>query len=260
MQTPLTVLELFWFSSHPAALTKLVYFTDECSALTKKLGEKGRGAMWLVSHFGNWELAGLKFENYTEFPLAVVVRPLNNRRLDKLLHAGRAKFGTRVIPAKGAVKGIMKALKDGCFVATLIDQNTRARDGGVFVDFFGLPAPISRAPAMFARKVGAPVAIGGALRVGKRYEMFVRELPKSVEEYSSDEELLQDIAKVTEKLIREYPEQYLWFYEKWRYIPEWLSDGREKKYPYYASTVTPRFYSDRAPKGSSFEKTPETRL
>jgi len=248
IQTPLTVLELFWFSTHLKTLDKLVDFPEEYVELTKKMRENGRGAMWLVSHFGNWELAGLKFEHDADCQLAVVVRPMNNPLLDKLLNSERSSQGTRIIPAKGAVKGIMKALKDGCFIATLIDQNTRARDGGVFVDFFGLPAPISRAPAMFARKVGAAVAVGGALRTGKRYTLFVRELPKPTEEYSSDEELLEAMMRVTEELIREHPEQYTWLYEKWRYIPEWLEDGREKKYPYYASVVTPRFYSEKAPK------------
>jgi KDO2-lipid IV(A) lauroyltransferase len=246
--TPLTVLELFWFSTHPKALDTLIDFPDEYVELTNRMGGTGRGAMWMVSHFGNWELAGLKFEQQSDFPLAVVVRPLNNTRLNKLLSSGRSSQGTRVISAKGAVRGIMKALKDGFFVATLIDQNTRARDGGVFVDFFGLPAPISRAPAMFARKVGASVAVGGALRTGKRYMLFVRELPKPVAEYSSDEELLRAMMAIYEDLIREHPEQYLWFYEKWRHIPEWLEEKRKAKYPYYSSVVTPRFYSEKAPK------------
>ncbi len=247
-QTPLTVLELFWFSMHPKALDSLVDFPEKCLELTRRMGSGGKGAMWLVSHFGNWEVAGLKFERYSEFPLAVVVRPMNNPRLDKLLSSGRSAFGTRVIPAKGAVKGIMKALKEGRFVATLIDQNTRARYGGVFIDFFGLPAPISRAPAMFARKVGAPVAVGGTLRVGSRYTMFVRELPKPTSEYDSDEELLRDMTRISEELIRERPEQYLWFYKKWQHIPEWIDDERKAKYPFYSSVVTPRFYSEKAPK------------
>ena len=246
--TPLTVLELFWFSMHPKALDSLVDFPNACLELTRKMGSGVKGAMWLVSHFGNWEVAGLKFERYSEFPLAVVVRPMNNPYLDKLLSSGRSSQGTRVIPAKGAVKGIMKALREGRFVATLIDQNTRARKGGVFVDFFGLPTPISRAPAMFARKVGAPVAIGGAFRAEGKYILFVRELPKPTSEYGSDEELLADITRISEELIREHPEQYLWFYEKWRHIPEWIDDERKAKYPFYASVVTPRFYSDSAPK------------
>jgi len=143
---------------------------------------------------------------------------------------------------------MIKALKEGYFIATLVDQNTRVRDGGVFVDFFGLPATTSRAPAMFARKLNVPIAVGGLIRQGRRYRVFTVELPKATGDYADDQELVQDIIRITEELIRQYPDQYRWMYERWRYIPEDIDPEREKRYPPYAEKVTPRFFSYQAPK------------
>lgn len=244
----LTVLEFFWFTGRPEMIEKYVDFTEHTWDVTNKYKQEGHGGIWATPHLGNWELAGLKFKRDAGIPFAVVVRNFNNSLLDRLFNSGRMSEGSRIIPAKGAVKGMLKALKEGFFVATLIDQNTRARDGGIFVDFFGLPVSTSRAPAMFARRQNIPVAVGGCIRKGRRYETFVVELPKLAGEYKDDRELIQDIMKITEDLIREYPDQYLWLYERWLYIPEDIEENRKKLYPYYSRTVTPRFYSNLAAK------------
>ncbi len=244
----LALLEFFWFIDRPEMLDKYVDFPKNERDITEKNKKTGHGLIWATPHIGNWELAGLKFKHDANIPFAVVVRPLNNFFLNRIIHSGRVSEGSRVIPDKGAVKGMIKALKDGCFIATLVDQNTRAREGGVFVNFFGLPVPTSRAPALFGRKLNTPIAVGGCIRKGRRYEMFAEELPKLPAEYGSDEELIQDIMKITERIIRQYPDQYLWFYKRWLYIPEDATDEQKKRYPFYSVNVTPRFFSRRAPK------------
>ena len=166
--------------------------------------------------------------------------------------ANRSSEGSIVIPAKGAVKGMMKALSDGNIVVTLIDQNTRARDGGVWTNFFGMPVPASRAPAMFARKRKCEIAIGGCVRVGRKYKTFTEELPKSINEYDSDVELMQHLMDAHERIIRKYPEQYLWMYKRFQHIPETANTDTIKKYPFYSEMVKPRFYSTKTPKEQNF--------
>jgi len=244
----LALLEFFWFIDRPAKIENYVDFTEKERNLTEKYRKAGHGLIWATPHIGNWELAGLKFRHDSNIPFAVVVRPLNNIFLNSLIHSGRTSEGSRVIPDKGAVRGMIKALKEGYFIATLVDQNSRARDGGIFVNFFGLPVPTSRAPAMFARKLNTPVAVGGCIRKGRRCSTFVVELPKATGDYKSDEELVQDIMTINENLIRQYPDQYLWLYKRWLYIPETASDEQRKRYPFYSVKTTPRFYSELAPK------------
>lgn len=244
----LSILEFFWFINRHHKLNNLLYMDPKIQPMIDKCVKNKTGLIWVTPHLGNWEVARIAVSNSQDIPMAVVARKLNNPYLNKLINYGRMADGSRVIPAKGAVKGMIKALKDGCMVATLVDQNTRARDGGIFVNFFGLPVTTSRAPALFGRKFKAILAVGGAIRKGYKYETFVEELPKKPKDYQSDEELIQDIISKTEDFICQYPDQYLWMYERWRYIPEDLDEEKKKRYPYYASEVTPRFYLDRGPK------------
>ncbi len=247
--TVLTVLEFFWFAGRHERLIKILDMDPEIQKIVTLCNESGRGIIWVTPHLGNWEVARIAQTTLQQIKMAVVARRMNNPYLDNIINGSRTVTGTRVIEAKGAVKGMIQALKDGMIVATLIDQNTRARDGGVFVDFFGLPASTSRAPAMFGRKFNAFLAVGGAVRTKKGYKTFVKPLPKDVSEYQTDEEILKDLMTITEDIIRQYPEQYLWMYERWKYIPEKINNNNKKtSFPYYAIQVTPRFYSDNAPK------------
>lgn len=251
--TILMIMEFVWFSDRHERLDPLLTMDPKIQKNIDKCLKDKRGVIWVTPHLGNWEVARIAQTNTQEIPMAVVARTLNNPFLNKLINSGRSNAdGTRVITAKGAVKGMINALKDGYLIATLIDQNTRARDGGIFVDFFGLPVCTSRAPALFGRKFNSFLAVGGAVRKGDEYETFLSELPKDTNEYDSDEELVQALMNLTEELVRKYPEQYLWMYERWRYIPQDLDDEEKiKRYPYYATLATPRFYDDRAPKEKS---------
>jgi len=243
----LFTLEFFWFTNRHDKLDKLMYMSDEQKKLMAECKENKTGLIWVVPHLGNWELARIGISN-AGFSMAVVARTMNNPYLNNLINSSRKADGSGVIPAKGAIKGMIKALKNGNIIATLIDQNTRARDGGIFIDFFGLPASASRAPAMFGRKFNSVLVISGATRKGTSYEMIFETLDRPASEYSSDEELIQDLTKLIEDLIRKHPDQYLWMYERWKHIPENLDEDKKRRYPYYAKEVTPRFYSEQAPK------------
>ena len=66
-----------------------------------------------------------------------------------LLGVNREKaHGLRIIFSRGAAREAIHQMKQGRLLGTLIDQNTRVRDGGEFLDFFGLPVPSSVSPAV----------------------------------------------------------------------------------------------------------------
>ena len=43
--------------------------------------------------------------------------------------------------------------------------------------------------------------------------------------------------------IRQFPEQYLWYYQRFNIIPPNCPDELKKRYPYYAKPANARFYS-----------------
>lgn len=241
------LLELIWFSGEAKRQKKYLPISPKTNELAKEKTRNGKGLILVAPHIGNWELAGLTGTANFGLPFAAVAKKLDNPYLDKLIIQKRSAEGTRIIPSKGAVRGMLKALAKGCVVGTLIDQNLPVRDGGVWVDFFGLPVSSSRTPAMLARKLGYEIVLSGCIRIGRKYTIITEELPKSISAYESDQELIQDLMIATENIVYKYPEQYLWLYKRYLHIPETVDEMTLNNFPFYGKKVTPHFYEKRVP-------------
>jgi KDO2-lipid IV(A) lauroyltransferase len=177
---------------------------------------RGKGVLFATAHLGNWELSA-HAHGLLSAPMHVVVRPLDNPLIDRLVARRRTLSGNRVIPKNDFARGIMKALAANEAVGILIDQNA-ARDEGVFVDFFGVPACASAGIARIAAHTGAAVIPGFALwnERGKRY--VLRFYPP----VQITGELREDTARIQrhlEEVIRQYPGQWLWIHRRWKTRP-----------------------------------------
>lgn len=239
----LVFLDFSWFCGSPSKILKYVphpVIHDKCVEENLK---NGKGLIICTGHLGNWDLEGLAYTtHFPQVPFAVIARTYPNPFLAGILSGARRSLNNVVISSKGAVKEMIRLLKGGYFFATLTDQNTRVRNGGVFVNFFGLPVPTSRTPAMFAMKLNVPLVVTFCIRHGTRYEMIFEDLPKPLAEYKDDQELMQTLMDMTEKYVRLYPEQYLWFYKRFQNIPRDAAPDIVKKYPYYSAPAPEKFY------------------
>ncbi|MGC4072574.1 MAG: lysophospholipid acyltransferase family protein [Nibricoccus sp.] len=72
---------------------------------------RGKGILIATGHFGNWEFSAHAHALLTE-PMHVVVRPLDNPRIDALVERYRGSSGNQVITKKDAARGILRALKE----------------------------------------------------------------------------------------------------------------------------------------------------
>jgi Kdo2-lipid IVA lauroyltransferase/acyltransferase len=176
----------------------------------------GRGVLFATAHLGNWELSAHAHALLTG-PMHVVVRPLDNPRIDSLVERRRAIAGNRVILKKDAARAILKALAANEAVGILIDQNT-APEEGVFIDFFGRPACANVGIVKLAARSGAAVIPGFALWIEKERGYALRFYPPvpMTGDAARDTQALQ--AKL-EEVIREYPDQWLWIHNRWKTQP-----------------------------------------
>jgi KDO2-lipid IV(A) lauroyltransferase len=177
---------------------------------------RNRGVLVATAHLGNWELSAFS-HSWMTAPMHIVVRPLDNPRLDAFVERYRALSGNHIIEKKDAARGILKALKSGDAVGILIDQNTTL-DQGVFIDFFGRKACAGTAFAKLAHHSEAAVVPGFALWSDdeQRYILrFYPEIPMSGDVAADT----QRIHAQLESVIREYPDQWLWIHRRWKTRP-----------------------------------------
>ena len=177
---------------------------------------QGRGVLFATGHLGNWELSAYAHALLSE-PMSVVVRPLDNPFVDRLVEHRRALSGNRPIYKKDFARGILKALAANEAVGILIDQNA-SDDGGVFVDFFGLRASAGTRFANIAARTGATVIPGFALWMEEESRYVLRFYPPMpiTGDAAHDTQALQSRM---EKTIRAYPDQWLWIHQRWKTRP-----------------------------------------
>lgn len=177
---------------------------------------RGKGVLFATAHMGAWELSAFAHALLTE-PMHVVVRPIDNAFIDRLVSRLRAASGNTLIPKKEAARAILRALHRNEAVGVLIDQNVLPEEG-VFVDFFGIAACAGTAFVRIAGKTGAAIIPGFALWSEQERRYVLRFYPplELTGDIQADTQILHSRL---ETVIREYPEQWLWIHRRWKTRP-----------------------------------------
>jgi KDO2-lipid IV(A) lauroyltransferase len=182
---------------------------------------KGKGVLSIVAHFGNWEILPVGIPIFIK-PINIVYRPLDNPIIDNMVEYVRTMRGNQLIPKGGSGKRIMELLKENQTVGLLSDQNVDLQEG-VFVDFFGRPACTGKGLAVMAMRSGAPViALFPARQKTGKYKAIVKPAIEAVSTGDYEADIVtntQRFTKVIEETVREYPEQWFWFHQRWKTKP-----------------------------------------
>jgi KDO2-lipid IV(A) lauroyltransferase len=178
----------------------------------------GKGAIAVTGHIGCWELLAACFAN-KGYPVSVIYRDMRDKRLESLLVGMRRCNGVSSIPRGASAVSAYKVLKRGEILAMLIDQDIDV--DGLFVPFFGVPAHTPRGAAAFALRSGAAV-VPLAIHMQPDGNHRITVLP-ALEKPSADlpegeriDELTRSCSQAVESLIRIYPQQWVWFHDRWR--------------------------------------------
>jgi KDO2-lipid IV(A) lauroyltransferase len=178
--------------------------------------QAGRGILVATAHLGNWELSAFAHALMTE-PMNVMVRPLDNPLLDRLIESRRTLSGNHVIFKRDAARLVIKTLKNNEAVGILIDQNTSASEG-VFINFFGRLACAGSGFVKLAHHSGAAVIPGFALWDESARRYVLRFYP-AIELSGNVQRDTQKIHSVVEGVIREHPDQWMWIHRRWKTRP-----------------------------------------
>ncbi len=183
----------------------------------------GRGVLFLTAHIGAWELLPVGHALLGE-PLSFLVRPLDNRFLERWLQSVRTRCGNEVIDKNMSLRKVLRRLKEGRAVGMLLDQNVQDKDG-LYAPFFGREACTSSAMAAIALKSGAPV-VAGFLYPGRRPGHHRIRFHPPIRLKGSgdrDRDLLEATTRfnqVIEATIRELPGYWLWGHRRFKNQPD----------------------------------------
>ncbi len=223
----LLLLDLFWFNAFTVRrLNRFARYDDSAKILLAPAPH-----ILLTAHYGNWEIIGLN-SGHVGRAMTSIAMPLKNSFIDRELHRLRTKTGSAIAEREGGITQIVRALRNGQNTTLLVDQNTIPEAGGVFVPFFGLPAPVTRAAgALWARTKAEIVIAWCTPDENGVYTIYARPLfPEGAPSLKSDQITARSVQAI-ESIIREHPEYWMWSYKRWRI---WREADDKSRFPFYA--------------------------
>jgi KDO2-lipid IV(A) lauroyltransferase len=182
--------------------------------------KQGKGMITFTAHYGFWELMAIYVTRL--YPkIAMVVRPLDNPRLDAMVTAVRGCGGGGVIDSRNVFKEGLRLLRANGILGVLIDQNFYK--GGVFVNFFGRPAATNTLVPILGRRTGCAVLPMHNVWRGNKIRIIC-EAPVTLSQNPDSEQALtedtQKLTSIVEGWIRQDPGQWMWLHNRWKRSPQ----------------------------------------
>lgn len=185
--------------------------------------DKDKGVLIVTGHLGAWELSSF-YHSLMGHPMSMVIRRLDNAKVDQLVNGIRCLHGNRVLHKDDFARGLLGAMRQGESVGILMDTNMTPPQG-VFVPYFGKLACTASGLARVALKTGATVLPGFMLWEDAEQKYVLHFGEEIVFERTGDDEAdtVTNTAKCTaaiEAYVRQYPDQWLWVHRRWKTHPE----------------------------------------
>ncbi|MDD5347076.1 MAG: ELM1/GtrOC1 family putative glycosyltransferase [Candidatus Omnitrophica bacterium] len=196
------------------------YVSKEGEAFVQKAFARGKGIIFVAMHAGGWELANI-VALHLGLPFRMFVREQKFPRLEGLLNSYRRAQGTTFISREHELRQLVRVLQANESVAMTIDQGGRT---GTQVRFFGKNASMASGAVRLALKLDCALVPVIPVRIRGPYIKFIAQPEFKITKTGNEEKdvavNLQGLAQVFEKLITQFPHEYLWTYKIWKYSSE----------------------------------------
>jgi KDO2-lipid IV(A) lauroyltransferase len=181
--------------------------------------QSGRGLLLVTGHMGNWELMCQYLAAEFGQKLTVVGRTSGKPLADALTERFRTKSGNAFISKKDGARDMIRVLKSGGLLGTMIDQATIGDHAGAFIPFMGRGATTNLGPLRLARRGGAAIVLMLSRREGRRHYLKILPPLPPPARLEGEDALTADAARLNEWLgdyIQQYPDQWMWGHRRWK--------------------------------------------
>ncbi len=197
---------------------------------------QGKGAFFLSSHVGNWEVMVCRGGWVEKMGLLMVTKRLKPAWFHDLFEGARAQWGVSGTYEPRTLRDVLRALKENRIVGFVLDQYT-GPPVAARVPFLGVPVGTNIALATLAKRTEVPVIPVVIYRTGwRKYQIDLRPPLQWISDPNPDREVALNTARYTEIIerdVRAHPEQWLWTHRRFKgdlspLRPEEWAESRKK--------------------------------
>ena len=180
------------------------------------------GGIFVGIHAGDWEVAMSYWAQ--KYNLAVFAQQQKHSGLDKFLNELRREEKLRVC---FTLKELIKCLRENYMIGAVIDHGAEA--DAIEVEFFSHLVPTPKGAVYLARKFDKKIYTSFSRRQKGFSQILEISSPIDISG-KNDEQVLRELNKIYEDLLRKYPWEYFWYYKRFKHKVNRdvliLSDGK----------------------------------
>ncbi len=183
----------------------------------EELLKRGEKIIALTAHLGNYELGGA-LTSLLGFKIVAVALPHSDPRINNFFNQQRNVCGVEVVQTGMGIKRCFKVLEEGKILALLGDRDFSGK--GRKTNMFNKICILPRGPAVFSLKTKSYILPSFLVRENSKKLFYRLIFEKPISPYKngnkkSEEEMIGECARILEKYIRMYPEQWYMFGRFW---------------------------------------------
>lgn len=183
---------------------------------------RGKGALLLTAHYGNWEAFGSALAE-AGYPMTVLGARQRNPLVEATFSRLREAGGMGTLVVGKSLRPILDRLDANACLATLADQDGGRH--GFFLEFLGRKASVQSGLFRLAARRGIPIVMGFACRAGEGWTTEIdpplfpepRRDPEAVEEEAR--RLARAYTERVDRAVRDRPEHWFWVHRRWKTRP-----------------------------------------
>jgi predicted LPLAT superfamily acyltransferase len=144
--------------------------------------QSGEGGVWITSHLGNMEVCRALGQQHLNLKMTVLVHTKHARNFNRVLAEASPDTNLELLQVSDFDIGTAMLLKErvsrGQFVVIVADRTPVSGEGRIIKrDFLGRKANFPVGPFILATVLDCPVGTIFCVREGKRFKMFIDDLP-----------------------------------------------------------------------------------
>jgi KDO2-lipid IV(A) lauroyltransferase len=189
---------------------------SETQLLFKDLYAKGRSAIAVIGHYGNWEYCPSGLPLQTDFQTYVIYHPLSNPYFDRLMSRIRTRTSCKLYTMTGTLKGMISNRNELNMTAFLSDQSPDPK-GAYWTKFLNQDTAVFNGSEKIAQKLQMAVIYGSLERVKRGKYLFHAQLICEDASKTLPGEITTSHLRLLEKDILKAPEYWLWTHRRWKH-------------------------------------------
>jgi len=184
--------------------------------LLNDLHKKGKSAILVMGHYGNWEYYPFRMPSSTDHQPYAIYHPLSNPYIDKAISGMRTRTGCKLYTMTGAAKGMISNHHELNLTLFLADQAPSMK-GAYWMKFMNQDAPVFNGAEKIAQKLAMAVIYGSMERVERGKYIFHAKLVCEDASKTKPGEITESHIRLLEADINKAPQYWLWSHRRWKH-------------------------------------------